>query len=76
MNYLYTLNAENLYKGAAWNLSKRDKGFFLFLLSNNFWFTSYKYIKFGYSKVHRPNLFDCDFYWWPRAKQTTNSNMI
>ena len=22
------------------------------------------------------NLFDCDFYWWPRAKQTTNSNMI
>ena len=22
------------------------------------------------------NLFDCDFYWWPRAKQTTNSNMV
>ena len=22
------------------------------------------------------NLFDCDFYWWPRVKQTTKSNMV
>ena len=21
-------------------------------------------------------LFDCDFHWWPRAKQITNSNMV
>ena len=46
---LYTPNAENLYKGAAWNLFKRDKG-----LSNNFLFTSYKYVTFGYPKVRRP----------------------
>ena len=58
-NFLYTPNAENLYKGAAWNLSKRDKGFSLFFFffcsfSNDFRFTSYKYVTFGYPKVHRP----------------------
>ena len=52
-NFLYTPNAENLYKGAAPNLSKRDKGFSRFF-PNNFRFTSYKYVTFGYPKVHRP----------------------
>ena len=59
-NFLYMPNAENLYKGAAWNLSKRDKGFsgfffvFFLVFSSNFRFTSYKYVTFGYPKVHRP----------------------
>ena len=54
----YMPNAENLYKGAAWNSSKRDKGFWtvfpVFFFQNNFRFTSYKYVTFGYPKVHRP----------------------
>ena len=55
-------NAENLYKGAAWNSSKRDKGFwkrfslvfhlFVLFFSNNFRVTSYKHVTFGYPKVH------------------------
>ena len=47
-------NAENLYKGAAWNLYKRDKVVFAVSFSNNFRFTSYKYVTFGFHKVHRP----------------------
>ena len=55
--FLYIRNANNLYKDAAWNLSKRDKGFsgfFCLFFSSNFRFTSYKYVTFGYPKVHRP----------------------
>ena len=54
-NFLYTPNAENLYKGPAWNLSKRVKVFSLCVFfSNNFRFTSYKYVTFEYPKLQRP----------------------
>ena len=48
---------------------------FVFVFQNKFRFTSYKYVTFGYPKVHRPTylivISIADL-----APQTTNSNMV
>ena len=56
---------------------KQGNPFFsLFFFSNNFRFSSYKYVTSHLYTLKYTDQPICDFYWWPRAKQTTNSNMV
>ena len=78
----YTSNAENLYKGDAWNSSKRHKGFLtvfpVFLLL--FFQITFDLLLTNTSRLDALKYTDQPIWLWflliPRAKQTTNSNMV